>query len=150
LRRAKRAANPPVWRFHPRRQGGRLTRQDRTGTGSADVAKKAKHSIGIVRAPAQAPKRPIPAPANRRPASPAARAGVAKPASAAAPAATSVPRQDDGTITALKLPAGQLSPAMRAYFEKCQEKLGFIPNVLAAYAFDNAKLEAFAAMYNDL
>jgi uncharacterized peroxidase-related enzyme len=25
-----------------------------------------------------------------------------------------------------------------------------VPNVLAAYAFDNAKLEAFVAMYNDL
>src|SRR5262249_43008182 len=41
-------------------------------------------------------------------------------------------------------------PEMNAYFKKCEEKLGFIPNVLAAYAFDNAKLEAFVAMYNDL
>src|SRR4029077_6346767 len=40
--------------------------------------------------------------------------------------------------------------AMEAYFQKCQEKLGFVPNVLLAYAFDNAKLEAFAAFYNDL
>jgi uncharacterized peroxidase-related enzyme len=39
---------------------------------------------------------------------------------------------------------------MEGYFAKCQEKLGFVPNVLAAYAFDNAKLEAFVAMYNDL
>jgi len=39
---------------------------------------------------------------------------------------------------------------MEAYFAKCQEKLGFIPNVLHAYAFDMAKLEAFVAMYNDL
>ena len=39
---------------------------------------------------------------------------------------------------------------MRAYFDKCTEKLGFVPNVLAAYAFDMAKLEAFVAMYNDL
>ena len=39
---------------------------------------------------------------------------------------------------------------MAAYFDKCQEKLGFVPNVLKAYAFDNAKLEAFVAMYNDL
>ena len=31
-----------------------------------------------------------------------------------------------------------------------QEKLGFVPNVLKAYAFDMAKLEAFVAMYNDL
>ena len=39
---------------------------------------------------------------------------------------------------------------MEGYFDKCQEKLGFVPNVLQAYAFDNAKLEAFVAMYNDL
>jgi uncharacterized peroxidase-related enzyme len=57
---------------------------------------------------------------------------------------------DDTTITALALKPGQLSPSMVGYFAKCQEKLGFVPNVLAAYAFDNAKLEAFVAMYNDL
>ncbi|MGE3147844.1 MAG: peroxidase-related enzyme [Pseudorhodoplanes sp.] len=51
---------------------------------------------------------------------------------------------------ALDLPAQALSPSMSAYFQKCQEKLGFIPNVLAAYAFDMTKLEAFVAMYNDL
>jgi len=39
---------------------------------------------------------------------------------------------------------------MKAYFDKCGEKLGFVPNVLQAYAFDNAKLEAFVGMYNDL
>ena len=46
-------------------------------------------------------------------------------------------------MMALDLPPGKLSPAMQAYFKKCQEKLGFVPNVLTAYAFDNAKLEAF-------
>ena len=39
---------------------------------------------------------------------------------------------------------------MAAYFAKCEEKLGFVPNVLKAYAFDTAKLSAFVAMYNDL
>src|SRR5271168_1727797 len=57
---------------------------------------------------------------------------------------------DDTVITALELPAAELTPAMRSYFDKCVEKLGFVPNVLAAYAFDMAKLEAFVAMYNDL
>jgi len=57
---------------------------------------------------------------------------------------------DDTTITALALKSGQLSPAMESYFAKCRERLGFVPNVLLAYAFDNAKLEAFVAMYNDL
>jgi uncharacterized peroxidase-related enzyme len=57
---------------------------------------------------------------------------------------------DDAPVVALKLPAAKLSPAMAVYFKKCQDKLGFVPNVLAAYAFDNAKLETFVAMYNDL
>ncbi len=39
---------------------------------------------------------------------------------------------------------------MAAYFAKCEEKLGFVPNVLKAYGFDMAKLSAFVAMYNDL
>ena len=117
------------------------------------MAKKAKHSIKIVDVqPASAASRQPQA--QRRPVPSVARGSAVKApvraSSAQAQAGASVPRQDDGPITALKLPAGQLSPAMQAYFRKCQEKLGFIPNVLAAYAFDNAKLEAFAAMYNDL
>ena len=57
---------------------------------------------------------------------------------------------DDTVITALDLQPAELTPAMRAYFDKCMEKLGFVPNVLRAYAFDMPKLEAFIAMYNDL
>jgi uncharacterized peroxidase-related enzyme len=57
---------------------------------------------------------------------------------------------DDTVITALKLDPAEPTPAMRAYFDKCMEKLGFVPNVLKAYAFDMPKLEAFVAMYNDL
>ena len=54
-------------------------------------------------------------------------------------------------ITALDLkPAGEPSPETRAYFAKCEEKLGLVPNVLAAYAFDEKKLRAFTDMYNDL
>lgn len=71
----------------------------------------------------------------------------AKPQTAAP---TKVTARDDIDITALDLPRGKLSPAMEAYFGKCTEKLGFVPNVLQAYAFDNAKLEAFVAMYSDL
>ena len=53
-------------------------------------------------------------------------------------------------MIALNLPPAKLSPAMAAYFKKCQDKLGFVPNVLVAYAFDMTKLETFVAMYNDL
>jgi uncharacterized peroxidase-related enzyme len=58
--------------------------------------------------------------------------------------------RDDTEVTALGLKQAPLSPAMAAYFAKCEEKLGFVPNVLKAYAFDMAKLEPFVAMYNDL
>jgi uncharacterized peroxidase-related enzyme len=57
---------------------------------------------------------------------------------------------DDVPVIGLNLEPAKLSPAMAAYFKKCQEKLGFVPNVLAAYAFDMAKLEPFVAMYNEL
>ncbi len=39
---------------------------------------------------------------------------------------------------------------MQAYFDKCSEKLGFVPNVLQAYSFDVPKLETFVDFYNDL
>jgi len=53
-------------------------------------------------------------------------------------------------VMALALEPAPLSQPMDAYFAKCTEKLGFVPNVLRAYAHDMAKLEAFAAFYNDL
>jgi uncharacterized peroxidase-related enzyme len=57
---------------------------------------------------------------------------------------------DDVPVIALNLDPAKLSPAMAAYFKKCQDKLGFVPNVLVAYAFDMAKLETFVALYNDI
>ena len=54
-------------------------------------------------------------------------------------------------VTALSIaPEGPLGERLEAYFGKCEEKLGFVPNVLRAYAFSPAKLQAFADMYNDL
>jgi uncharacterized peroxidase-related enzyme len=47
-------------------------------------------------------------------------------------------------------PPARLDADNREYFAKCQEKLGFVPNVLGAYAFDNAKLRAFILMADDL
>jgi uncharacterized peroxidase-related enzyme len=53
--------------------------------------------------------------------------------------------------TALDLPpVDPLPEKTQAYFDLCEEKLGLIPNVLRAYAFDIAKLDAFTALYNDL
>jgi uncharacterized peroxidase-related enzyme len=36
------------------------------------------------------------------------------------------------------------------YIRIMQEKLGFVPNVIKAYSFDNAKLTAFADFFSDL
>lgn len=53
--------------------------------------------------------------------------------------------------TALDIPAlDPLPDDTQRYFDICVEKLGFVPNVLRAYAFDKTKLDAFSALYNDL
>ena len=52
---------------------------------------------------------------------------------------------------ALDLPmVNPLPEATQKYFDICQDKLGMIPNVLQAYAFDIEKLNAFTGMYNDI
>lgn len=54
-------------------------------------------------------------------------------------------------LGALNLPpVDPLPEATQKYFDICMEKLGMVPNVLRAYSFDIAKLNAFTAMYNDL
>ncbi|MEM8591290.1 MAG: peroxidase-related enzyme [Pseudomonadota bacterium] len=54
-------------------------------------------------------------------------------------------------VTALDLsPVDPLPPDTQKYFDICQEKLGLVPNVLKAYAFDIDKLNAFTGLYNDL
>ncbi|MDW3223261.1 MAG: peroxidase-related enzyme [Paracoccaceae bacterium] len=58
---------------------------------------------------------------------------------------------DTAPPTALNLPMVDPLPApTQKYFDVCQDKLGMIPNVLRAYAFDIDKLDAFTGMYNDL
>lgn len=56
-------------------------------------------------------------------------------------------------VMALDLP--DIDPAtmpadLAAYFDKCETKLGFVPNVLVAHAFDPVKLRQFADVYNHL
>jgi uncharacterized peroxidase-related enzyme len=43
-----------------------------------------------------------------------------------------------------------LPEATQKYFDICNNKLGMVPNVLQAYAFDVDKLNAFTSFYNDL
>ncbi len=57
----------------------------------------------------------------------------------------------DDSPTALDLPMVSPLPDETArYFDICAEKLGLVPNVLRAYAFDITKLNAFTGLYNDL
>jgi len=49
-------------------------------------------------------------------------------------------------IIALDLPAAPLDAEIEAYFQKCRDKIGYVPNVLLAYTHDLAKLKAFSAM----
>lgn len=58
---------------------------------------------------------------------------------------------DTSAPTALDLPpVDPLPPETQKYFDICQDKLGMVPNVLRAHAFDIDKLNAFTALYNDL
>ena len=55
------------------------------------------------------------------------------------------------TPTALNLPPTEPLPeATEKYFGICQDKLGMVPNVLQAHAFNIAKLNAFTGLYNEL
>lgn len=81
-----------------------------------------------------------------------ARKSAAKPAAAPVKSAEKPARARKAAepIIALDLPSAPLDAEIEAYFQKCRDKIGYVPNVLLAYAHDLAKLKAFAAMYNDL
>lgn len=54
-------------------------------------------------------------------------------------------------VMALPVPAEpELDEDMSALFAKCDEKLGFVPNVLRAYSMRPKKLRNFAILYNEL
>lgn len=60
-------------------------------------------------------------------------------------------KSSDDQPTSLDLgPQAELDADLSAYFDKCLEKLGFVPNVLRAYAFDMVKLKAFIDMADNL
>lgn len=59
----------------------------------------------------------------------------------------------DRPIHALDLPEQDrdaLPEGMAKYLGICDERLGFVPNVLRSYAFDGDKLQRFVDFYNDL
>lgn len=54
-------------------------------------------------------------------------------------------------VMAIPVPeAPDLDPEMQALFDKCVEKLGFVPNVLRAYSLRPKRLHNFAMLYNEL
>ena len=72
--------------------------------------------------------------------------------SSKAPPAVRYPSQSS-QVTALDLPLPpreSLPPDLQKYFRICDEKIGFLPNVLTAYTFDEKKLRAFIGFYNEL
>ena len=48
------------------------------------------------------------------------------------------------------LPPGELAEDLRDYLALCEEKLGFVPNVLTAHAFSSEKLRVFREFYDEL
>ncbi len=61
-------------------------------------------------------------------------------------------REKTTRIVALDLPKEEmpLDERQKKYLAVCDEKIGFVPNVLKSYAWHSAKFAAFTAMYNDL
>lgn len=56
-----------------------------------------------------------------------------------------------GHIVRIALPdTPDLPEDMQAYFDKCQEKLGMVPNVLAAFTGNPDKLRSFSQFYNQI
>ena len=59
--------------------------------------------------------------------------------------------RDKDRPTALDLPqVDPLPERTQKYFDICEDRLGMVPNVLRAHAFDIAKLDAFTGLYNEL
>src|SRR5262245_16551836 len=60
-----------------------------------------------------------------------------------------MPQPDDVSALGVPDPAG-LDDDIKAVFDKCVEKIGFVPNVLRAYSLRPNKLRNFRAMSNEL
>ncbi|MEH6652205.1 MAG: peroxidase-related enzyme [Motiliproteus sp.] len=58
-------------------------------------------------------------------------------------------KQPAVTALDIDIPAlDQLDESTRNYFDKCQQKLGMVPNVLKAYSHNAEQLQAFSSYYN--
>ncbi len=63
-----------------------------------------------------------------------------------------MPAKKSKPIVALEMPKSEepLTERQTKYLAVAEEKLGFVPNVLQAYAWHSTKFAAFTEMYNDL
>lgn len=118
------------------------------------MATKVKAAVGVEKgksATATNKGRPETKAAPQKSKSSEKKSSARKPAPpATVPATEPARRRDDLPAIVLAIPPAELDAANQAYFDKCVDKIGFVPNVLQAYALDMAKLNAFAGMYNDL
>ena len=60
-----------------------------------------------------------------------------------------MPQPDHISKLGTSLPSS-LDPDLKAIYDKCVEKLGFVPNVYHAYSLRPAKLRNFITLYNEL
>ena len=61
-----------------------------------------------------------------------------------------MPQPDRITALSLSTDETALSDEQKAYFQKCRDKLGLVPNVLRAYVHNPRKLSGFITFYNEL
>jgi uncharacterized peroxidase-related enzyme len=61
-----------------------------------------------------------------------------------------MPQPDHVIGLDVKVPEAPTEPDLKKYFDKCMEKIGFVPNVIKGYAARPPRWRAFVAMYHAL
>ena len=61
-----------------------------------------------------------------------------------------MPQPDHVISLGLAVPDTPAEADIKKYFDKCAEKIGFVPNVINGYAARPARWRAFGAMYHAL
>jgi uncharacterized peroxidase-related enzyme len=61
-----------------------------------------------------------------------------------------MPQPDHVIALDVKVPNAPAEPDLKKYFDKCMEKIGFVPNVIKGYAARPARWRAFVTMYHAL
>jgi uncharacterized peroxidase-related enzyme len=61
-----------------------------------------------------------------------------------------MPQPDHVTAFPTPDPRAATDPEIKAYFDKCYEKIGFVPNVLVAYAARPERWKSFVHLYHQL